>query len=183
MLPRSLHPKRFTGLTLIESLVVSAIVATVLAVGVPRLQSLKQHQRLSSLADTVMTDIQHGRSEAARLDMSVQLRFSEHPLGACYLVHTGPKLACRCGDDGQVLCSKEGTVLKSEWIPRQSQISIRANYSPMTLDPRTGTVTPGFSVNMTSDDGEHIRHVVSSMGRIRSCTTTVGRNSLPKCGG
>ena len=183
MLSKSLRPRRAAGWTLIELLVVGAIATIVLGLGIPKLQGIKQHRRLSSMADTVLTDVQHGRSEAARLGTSVQLRFSEHPQGTCYLVHTGPKNACRCGDDQQIACSKQGGVLKSEWIPRQTQIAVKANYSPMTitLDPRTGTATPGFRVNITSDDGEHIRHIVNSMGRIKSCTTTVGRNSLPKC--
>ncbi len=133
------------------------------------------------MAQTVATDVQQARGEAVRRAANVQLRFSEHPGGSCYIIHTGNAGQCRCRDDGEAVCTGGAAVLKLEWVPSSRQTTIRANVPSMGFNARIGTVSPAGSIDVTNVDGENIRHVVSVVGRIRTCTTTRSKSSLPDC--
>ena len=180
MLSKSSRKTEAAGFGLVEMLVVMVLVGILAAMCIPLLTNFRQHLQLASAADTLHAEIQHARSEAARLGRSVRLSFSEHPLGTCYIIHVGNTGDCRCKDDGRVACTA-GYLLKASWIDKKSQILLRANVPGLSFDPDGGYGTSAGTIGLTNAAGENISHVVSLVGRIRSCTTTPGKNSLPKC--
>jgi type IV fimbrial biogenesis protein FimT len=170
-----------TGLTLIELLVGLAVSSILLGTAMPALNSLKQRQQLQALAQSVMSDIQQARSEAVLSGASVQLSFSQHPGGSCYLLHTGGAGLCHCQDSGQPSCEAPGQVLKQEWVATTRRLSVRANVQTMSFQARQGSVTSTGSVDIASSGGDTIRHVVSIAGRVRSCSVGGGLAGLPTC--
>lgn len=170
-----------TGITLVELCMVLAIAAILFAAAAPSMSKFKRHQHLKTQAQTLVTDIQEARSAALRSGDSVLLRFSQHPQGTCYIVHTGAKGDCVCSDAGKAICIGKGQALKTTWIPAQGNTTVKANVQNMNFDGRQGLVTPAGSIDVVDSNGETIRQVVSITGRIRSCTTTTGFNALPKC--
>jgi len=180
MLSKSSRTAGALGFGLVEMLVVMVLVCIVAATCVPLLTGLRQHRQLAAAADTLHAEIQHARSEAARLGKTVRLGFSDHPGGTCYIIHIGNTGDCRCKDDGRAACTA-GYLLKVEWIDKKSQIVVKANVPVLSFDPDGGYGTSPGTIGLTNAAGENISHIVSFVGRIRSCTTTPGKNSLPKC--
>lgn len=176
----SSHRSATIGVGLIEILMIMALVCILAAMSIPWLTELRQHRQLVSAADTLHAEIQHARSEAARLGANVQLSFSEHSLGTCYIIHIGKAGDCRCISEGRAICTA-GHLLKADWIDKKSQLLIKANVPTMTFDPGGGYVHPAGTIGVTNAAGENISQVVSILGRIRRCTTTPDKNSLPRC--
>jgi type IV fimbrial biogenesis protein FimT len=169
------------GLTLVEMSVTVALVGILLGTALPSLNRMKQQQQLRALAQSVMVDLQQARSEAVQSGVAVQLRFSQHPGGSCYILHTGASGQCRCNDAGQPVCANPEQMLKQEWIPAGRRIAVRANVQNMSFQARQGAVTSTGSIDIASSAGTTIRHVVSIAGRVRSCTPTGGIAGLPRC--
>lgn len=67
------HLSRQRGVTMIEVMVTVAIVAIVLAIGVPRLTTWIQNTQVTATADSLMTGLQLARGEAVR--KNVRTRF------------------------------------------------------------------------------------------------------------
>lgn len=175
---RSTHQ---SGLSLVESLVLCLILAVLLSLALPALRDLTLRQRLHGTAQMLMTDLQQARGEAVRGAESVQFRFSRHASGSCYVVHTGPAGDCRCEDGGEPVCTGEGVLLKSQWLPGERSIAVTANVQGLGFQARQGAVTNTGSIDIRIGDGTGIRHVVSIAGRVRSCALSSRIAGLPSC--
>jgi Tfp pilus assembly protein FimT len=169
------------GYSLTELCVCLAIPAVLLAMAVPSLDQLRQRQRLELVAQTMMANLQQARSEAVSQADAVQLRFSRHPAGSCYILHTGASGQCSCASDGHASCTANERVLKLEWIPAAQNIAVRANVANMSFQARQGAVTSTGSIDISSNNGDTIRHVVSIAGRVRSCSPNGGMQRFPRC--
>ncbi|MCV2355582.1 GspH/FimT family pseudopilin [Paucibacter sp. B2R-40] len=169
------------GFSLVELCVCVAVPAILMAMALPSLAQLKQRQRLELVAQTMMANLQEARSEAVSRADAVQLRFSRHAGGSCYILHTGASGQCQCEANGQAVCAANERVLKLEWIPSDQNIAVRANVANMSFQARQGAVTSTGSIDISSNNGETIRHVVSIAGRVRSCSPTGELHLFPRC--
>lgn len=169
------------GVSLVELCVATAIVGVLLAAGLPAMQKFRQSQRLQAVAQTVMTDLKQLRSEAIQAGEAIHMRISQHEQGSCYILHNGASGACRCESETETACSGEARVLKQEWMPVSRGISVRANVTAISFQPRQGTATVAGRIEITGSDGTAIHHVVSVAGRTRSCTPSAGFANLPRC--
>jgi Tfp pilus assembly protein FimT len=172
---------RQQGLSLIESCISCLVAAILLSTAVPAMKRLLQTQRLQGLSQTLVTDLQQARSEAVQNGHAVQFHFSRHADGSCYIVHTAPHGDCRCSDAGEAICNDPTTLLKSAWLPQPRGITLRSNASDITFDARQGTISPVASIDIAATDGPTIRHVISVLGRVRSCTPADAVGRLPRC--
>ncbi len=87
------------GFTLIEVLVVVALIAIVLAVAVPSFKSMILTQRLKSVHSQLVTDLQFARAEAAARNQPVYWRFGQSSgVITCYTIYTtpAPGFTCNC---------------------------------------------------------------------------------------
>ncbi len=90
---------RPSGFTLIELMVVLAVIAVLMFVAAPSFRGLMEVQRVKGVSDQFITDVQFARSEAASRQETVGITFK--PPGAaftCYTVHT-------CGSRAPAACS------------------------------------------------------------------------------
>ena len=62
------------GFTLIEMMVVTVLMAILLALALPSFNSLAEKYRVESMASALMASVSHARSEAARRGMTVTIR-------------------------------------------------------------------------------------------------------------
>jgi prepilin-type N-terminal cleavage/methylation domain-containing protein len=74
------------GFTMIELMVVVALVAILLAVAAPSFVSYLARQRVEGVASELGTDLQFARSEAVQRNTDVRVTFGT----GCYVVHTQP---------------------------------------------------------------------------------------------
>jgi type IV fimbrial biogenesis protein FimT len=122
---------------------------------------------VQGIAQTLMMDLQQARIEAVRRGSTIEFRFSRHTAGSCYVVHTGKSGECLCNEQGQAVCQDPATLLKSEWAQASKTATIRANVDNLSFQPRQGAVTSAGGIEITSQDGRGIRHIVSAIGRVR----------------
>ncbi|HEY1091740.1 MAG TPA: GspH/FimT family pseudopilin, partial [Burkholderiaceae bacterium] len=104
------------GLTLIETLVSLTISGLLSAQAIPSLREFQQRQRLESVTQSFVTDLQQARSLAVSQGESIQLHFSPQAGGSCYVLHTGKKGDCECDAAGHPVCIDPAQMIKASWL-------------------------------------------------------------------
>jgi type IV fimbrial biogenesis protein FimT len=159
------------GLTLIEICVALAVVAVLAGAAVPSMDGSRKKQVLDGTAAELAADLHFARSESLARNQGV--RVSVHTVaggGQCVLLHTGSTAECSCGAAGFAQCTGEATLIKAHAIAANAAVHVSANVPSMRFDPMRGTVTPAGTMTVTLADGRAVSHVVSLMGRVRSCS-------------
>jgi type IV fimbrial biogenesis protein FimT len=159
------------GLTLIEGLAVVAVAAVLVGSGVPSMQDLVGKVRLDGQSSELSQAVAHARAMAVSHNDGVRLSVKPAEDGAvCLIVHTGDASSCSCAAGGAPQCSTETHVFKASSFPAGGPVSVSANVQSLRFDPINGTVSPSGTVVITGRDGHQVRHVVSLMGRLRTCS-------------
>jgi type IV fimbrial biogenesis protein FimT len=164
---KSKTPRR-QGLTLIELLMVLAVLSITLGQSAPSFKAMLQKRRLEAASSDVVADLQYARSEAVARNRTVRIVFEQHDTGSCYVIHAGG--TCHCAADGTASCSPNAGLIKSFGLSASSGLTLTSNAAFITLDPVLGTFSPTATLNLTSTGGIGIRHVVNLLGRVRSCS-------------
>ncbi len=168
-----LPPKRRPrGFSLIEAMVVVAVIAVVATAAVPSLVAFIDGRRLDATATALAADVQFVRTEAVARNQPIRISFHDAPGGTCWVVHTGPAAQCSCGDTPPAVCSGGAVEIKTVVLGAADRVSVRANVASIAFDPLHGTSTPTGTLRLVDDAGRAVHHVVNVMGRVRSCTPT-----------
>ncbi len=168
-------PSRSThGLTLVELAITLAIVAVLAAMAAPGFAQLIARQRLVGAAVQLASDVQFVRNESVLRNAALRLSFYASPSGSCYLVHSGARSACSCGDSAGTAalatCAGDAEPIKTVSIAAASGLSVQANVASIRFDPLHGTGTPTGTLRVVSARAGSIHHVVNLLGRVRSCS-------------
>ncbi|MCU0969922.1 MAG: GspH/FimT family pseudopilin [Rubrivivax sp.] len=158
------------GLTLVEMLVVVAVLAVLAGVALPGWSEARERRHLEGVAAQLETDIHFGRSAAVARNEVLRLSFGAAPAGRCYVVHSGPAGACACGADGDAACTGGAEPVRVVHLAPALPVRLQANAASIAFDPVKGTVTPTATVRVVADGGRAIHQVVNVMGRVRSCS-------------
>jgi type IV fimbrial biogenesis protein FimT len=159
-----------SGVTLIEACAVCAIAAVLAANAVPSFDDALQRRRLEGHAAELSTAIHLARSEAVARNRTLRLTFTRDAGGTCYLLHTGNESDCRCDEQHSAQCEPGHVAIKSGFVPASNRVLVDARTASMIFDPVRGTATPANTVSLVDGKGRELRHVVSIMGRVRTCT-------------
>jgi type IV fimbrial biogenesis protein FimT len=161
---------------LVELAVTTAVAAVAVTAAVPSFESMRQQRSLIGHADQLLHDLQYARSEAVARNRNVRVAFAQTEGGSCYVLFTGGLDDCGCVDAGPADCAEGAEELKTVVIPERDGVRLRSTSASVLFHHLRGTTTPTATMRLDGRDGRSVQHVISLMGRIRSC---VPAGSLP----
>ena len=139
----TLHTAHARGLTVIEVMVVVALVGVLVMLVAPSFRGLISAQRVRGVNAELVTDLQFARSEAARRNRDVRVAFRSADTLTCYVLYVQPDglpvedpllvngggASCDCGRSGapgdEVCISQPGREeVKTVRVPRSTGVSL-----------------------------------------------------------
>lgn len=169
------------GVSVIDMSAALAVASVLVGAAVPPLQSSLERRVLEGVASELAVDLRYARTEAVARAEGVRLSVRSNDDGTCVMVHTGAAADCQCGASGAAHCAGDARLLKSSFYPVGADPVITSNVPSMRFDPVNGTVVPGGSVTIRTRGGMSLRHVVSVMGRARTCSPGGSVKGAPAC--
>ena len=168
--PHSARQFRQRGVTLIESLIVTAITAITTGIALPSFEQARERRHLEGAAAQVRNDLQFARSLAVARNETLRLSFVNGPDSTCYVIHSGAAANCECAADGSAVCTGNPEVLRVARLDENSPVSIRSNSRSIAFDAVKGTISPTATVQVQARSGSAIHQIVNVMGRVRTCS-------------
>jgi len=169
------------GVTLVETVAVTAVVAVITSVAVPSFEQALQRRHLEGAAAQLETDIQYTRSLAVARNMPLRISFDTSVGASCYVIHTGTAQQCNCAADGSATCQGDAQALRSVRLAAGDAVSLKSNSRSVLFDPVRGTSTPTATIQLKSGNGMAIHQVVNIMGRVRSCSPAPALSGYVRC--
>lgn len=189
--------------TLIELMIVVALIAIILVLAAPSFRDMILMQRLRGINAQVVADLAYARSEAISRGTFVQVRFqtstSSTPPMTCYIIYSrldsGNSSQCDCTAAAGLRCGNPPNPSTVEVRTAQMPISDSVIVAPRTaglnfytIDPRTGGLllpvgdtvpdpADPFPIRVYIDSSREFVDVVGPSGRIKVCApalSTVG---------
>jgi type IV fimbrial biogenesis protein FimT len=170
MQERAARARAQGGVTLIDMCIVIAVAMMLLGNALPSFQSTLTRRTLEGHAAELASDVQYLRSQVVASNHTLRISFQTDNGGSCYIIHSGAAGSCSCAADGQALCAAGAEAFKAVYLPAASRVRLQSNVASMVFDPVLGTSTPAGTVQLIDTQGRAIHHVVSIMGRVRSCS-------------
>jgi type IV fimbrial biogenesis protein FimT len=191
---------RLRGFTLIELMIVVAVVAVILTLAAPSFRDMILMQRLRGINAQLVTDIAFARSEAVSRGALVRVHFRTNAAMTCYTISAGPLLSgeprCDCRQPELSRCLDTSTKeIRTVQYPTTDSVSVAAqiaSYNRFTVDPRTGGIviigpdgpepdTPDFVVESYIDTSRKFRNTVGKTGRVLVCSPSGSSTGAEPC--
>lgn len=169
--------QRCRGFTLVEAMVSVAIIAILVAVGVPSYQTWISQSRVRSAAEAVLAHVQFARSESIKQDRNL---FVTVTTGSNWCVGIANDTGCDCATAGSCQYGPVGNLSEHNlFADNFTGITLAATQVELEFDSRRGSLNGGGSTLTVSGSGGYAAKVITSgMGRIRLCGNV---GSMPAC--
>jgi len=167
------------GITLLEGLMVIAILGIVTAAAVPSYQEMIERNRLKQVAESFKSDLQFARTEAIKRSMKIKVSRTTGNAGAwCYGL-TSKTASCACNQTNSA--AADYCEIKRVSGADFSVTTMRADGGGTeTFDFRRGTI--GNDSEIFSTSNYEIQVVFGQVGRVRICTPSAGNLTTGKKG-
>jgi type IV fimbrial biogenesis protein FimT len=163
------------GVTMIEACITLAIAGILAGSALPSFTESLDKRKVEGISSEVGTDLRYARSEAVARNTGVRVSFHQ----GCYVVHTGSRADCQCDGQSPAVCSGDAVALKT--VSASSGVQVVANVSSLRFDPINGTTSPTGTVCTVPANGRSVHHVVSLMGRVRTCSPAAAGAPCAPC--
>ena len=175
------------GFTLIEAMVVIAIVGVLLALAAPSMREMIQMRRLRAVKDQLVTDLQYSRSEAVSRRAHARIDFNSTATLTCYTLYISSAGDKRCDCAGAATgatCDPDTKEIRTVRIPKSlsSQIVITEPFQDWAVgfEPAMGSLvrlpvdtdplpTNSFKIDVKIDPARTFRVILSRTGRPTVC--------------
>ena len=181
--PRLPMPTRRSqaGITLVETMVVSSVLAVLTGLAAPSFEGSIQRRHLEGAATQLETDIHHARMLAVARNAPLRMSFESGAGGSCYVVHTGAANQCACAADGTAVCQGAAVAERAVRFEPGGSVSLKSNSRSVLFDPMKGTSTPTATIQLQARNGNAIHQVMNIMGRVRSCSPAAAVSGYRRC--
>ncbi|TAK61358.1 GspH/FimT family pseudopilin [Methylobacter sp.] len=161
------------GFTLVETIIVVAIIGVLAAMAAPSFSEQMNQQRVEGAAEALVAALQNAKAEAIKSNVSMGIFFTPTtPLNTdlstwCYGMATA---ACDCTTAGS--CASGSVVSSSDF----KNITVNFDWASRTFNPLRGTGISG-TVTFSAGNNKTLGVSTTSLGRIRVCkanTSTIG---------
>lgn len=192
------------GFTLAELLIVIAVAAVLLTVGVPGFRDFILLQRLKGINAQLVTDLQFARSEAASRNQWARMSFRANDAMTCYTIFTAPppdmapKPRCNCLLGSGAACTAPLVEVRTVQVPRSDGVRIevvRDNEnieSAFAFDHISGGIfkaptddtpeeIPSFKVRSLINNDLILLNQVGRTGRVKVCAPASIRVGAAAC--
>lgn len=183
------RPKRLRGargFSLLELIVVVALVAVVISLVAPSMRDLIASQRVQSINAELVTDLQFARAEAVRRNLPVLVEFSQSAGMTCYVMYLSASVGrCNCLRPPGSACAGGFEEIRTVQVPRSLAVSLSAS-SPrdriVTFEPVAGLSEPGqFQVDVVGTVRGTMRTSLNVTGRPTVCSPDGSISQVPRC--
>jgi len=166
--------KQSLGFTLLELMIVVAIVGVVASIAVPAFQDTLERNRLKEVAEGLKSDLQRMRAQTIKRSCNLQVTFDNASAWNYTIFRTASTCNCPAGAN----CN-ETVVNGSQFTGISMSTATIADSTSDLFDFRRGSVLPSNSGNIQfNSTSRSVKVVVSQTGRIRICNIT-GLTGLP----
>jgi type IV fimbrial biogenesis protein FimT len=165
-----MNRQKHAGFTLLETMVVIAIIGILAAMAVPSFQDMIERNRLKQVAEGLKSDMQFARTEAIKRSKNLRVTLTGTS-SWCYGIDDD-NTSCACGTAGNcAIKAVDGSQFQG--------ISLDANN--VTFSFRRGTANASGST--LSSANYQARVIVSGVGRVRVCNPEVATRlpGYPDC--
>ena len=172
------------GLTIIELMVVVAVVAVLITLAAPSMRAMIAAQRVKSINAELVTDLQFARSEAARRNRNVFVRFN--PADGCYVIYVDA-ISGSCDCSRATVCTAETgrEEIKTVRLPPANGVSLSTSSASSTIlrfGAQSGRQQDNsFQVGVDSTLGGQLRTTINAAGRPTVCTPDGSVSGTPTC--
>jgi type IV fimbrial biogenesis protein FimT len=177
------------GFTLIELMVVVAVVGVILTLAVPSFLDYLLAQRLRGVHAQLVTDMQFARSEAVSRNTLLRVNIRSNDALTCYTLYTSRFNSRRCDctlGAGSACTAGETVEVKTESVPRSRRVTFQipeGQPNAFAFDPITGGLISipqdnpsapldSVAVSTAIDTARTLQVVVSRTGRPTVCAPT-----------
>ena len=196
---RSSRKALAAAFTLIELMIVVALIAIIVTLAAPSFRDMLLMQRLRGINAQLVTDLALARSEAVSRGVFVGVRQSVVSGMSCYIINTRTTLAaphCDCTAGPGLRCTNpQTTEIRTVQVPTDMVVRLgvpTGQADNFTFDPRTGGMklapsdfgiydTSGFQIDTYIDTARKLRAAVSVSGRVSVCTPSLSQIGGSAC--
>jgi len=177
--------KVLNGFTLIEMMVVLAVLAIIVTAAVPGMGSFLDSNKLRGATGDFYADMQYARSESIKRNINVSVSItSDGGTSWCYGISTSAGCDCTITDSTDasacVLPQSGENILKvgvsSEFTGIRLTSPSGSNQTVATFDPVRGIATTTGSVVFESHNNLETHVEVSALGKVNACTPSGGKS-------
>ncbi|MDP1534073.1 MAG: GspH/FimT family pseudopilin [Rubrivivax sp.] len=183
------------GFTLIEVLIVGAVVAIIAVIAAPSLRDFILIQRLKSINAQLVTDLQYARSEAVARNTLVRINFLSSAAMTCYTIYVSPDNAIRCDClQGQgAACTGSMQEIRTTQVPTSAGVRVvPPARTAIAFDAVTGGIwsiptdrfgvpVDQFSVEAFVDTARKLRTDLNRTGRPTVCAPSGSTMTESRC--
>jgi type IV fimbrial biogenesis protein FimT len=184
MRPHQLAARR--GFTLIELMVVVALVAVIVALAGPSMKDMLELRRLRGVQAQVVTDMQFARSESVAQRSLMRVVFRENAAMTCYSIFLSrsPGLRCDCRLGPGAACDQPDTTeVRTVQVQRSTGVGVlppALQIRAFAFEPTNGglveipvdddpTALASFAIDASIDTARKLRTVLNQAGRPTVC--------------